>query len=64
MNSLNYSHDLVVVLEALIPALVDGDVHVHDHEPGICLLSNQQLDKQSDIGMTAHQFLKGPVVPL
>jgi hypothetical protein len=35
---------------------------VHEHAPEIRLLSNQRLDEQPNIGMTAHQFLQGPVV--
>ncbi len=43
MKSLHHSHDLyVVVLEMLILALVDGDIHpcgvVHEQAPGIRLL--------------------------
>ncbi len=69
MEYCHNSHEFVfVVLVALIPGLVDEDVHpsgtVHEHTPGTRLLSNQQLDEEPDIGMTAHQFLQGPVVPL
>ncbi len=62
MESFHNSHEFVfVVLVALIPALVDEEIHpsgiVHEHTPGIRLLSNQQLDQEPDIGMTAQQFL-------
>jgi hypothetical protein len=69
MESLHNSNEFVfVVLVALIPALVDRDVHpsviVHELAPRIRLLPNQGLDEESHVGMTAHQQLPGPVVPL
>ncbi len=69
MESFRNSYEFVfVVLGAVTPGLVDEDVHpigtVHEHTPGTRLLSNQQLDEEPDIGITVHQFLQGPVVPL